>query len=441
MRHPGPGRLATGLLLASALPLVAAAAPAAGRLGFEDHVANLKSPNARTRQDSAIALGKSRRREAISPLAALVHDPEQKVRLEVVRALSALRDASAVPALLTTLGDADPKIREEALSATVELYADRERTTSVTRFLDTLSDEFDRGSVPAYVPVDPSVVQGLAGALRDPEAELREQAALAIGILNGRSAVKELTTALQDPDPDVRGAAATALGKVAGADEGQSLIPLVSDEASVVRSRALKAIGVLRVKQAGPVLRELFEANRRRDLGLKALDSLARVGDPAQLELFRELVQDPDTERRRLALEGLARVADASLMPALKKDFQRERNDELRMAYAFAIARLGDRAFLDTIVLGLPSRLHGARGRKYLIEMGAEILGELYPYLNDPDEDVRAELCDIVATVGDAQSIPVLQPLISDPSRKVSDRANRAVERLKRAGGAAGGAA
>lgn len=423
------------VLVATLLIAPAPNASAAGRLSFEDHVANLKSPNAKTRQESALALGKSRRREAIAPLAALVHDPEPKVRLEVVRALNALRDASAVPALVTSLGDGDPKIREEAIGSLVELFSERERTTPVTRFLDVFSDEYDRASVPPYVAIDKAVLQALAEALRDPEGDIREQAALAIGILNGRAVVQELVGALQDPDPDVRGAAATALGKVGTAEDGRGLIPLLADESSGARNRAMRAIGVLRVKEAGPGLRELFEANRRRELGVKALDSLSRIADPAQLELFRELVQDPDTERRRIAVEGLGRIADASLLPALKKDFQREKNDEMRLAYAFAITLLGDRAFLDTVVLGLPSRLHGSRCRRYLMEMGPSFLADLYPYLSDPDEDVRAELCDILASLGDAGSIPMLQPLISDPSRKVADRANRAVERLKRSAG------
>jgi len=428
------------VLVATLLIAPAPSASVAGRLSFEDHLANLKSPNAKTRQDSALALGKSRRREAIAPLAALVHDPEPKVRLEVVRALNALRDVSAVPALVTSLGDGDPKIREEAIGSLVELFAERERTTPVTRFLDVFSDEYDRASVPPYVAIDKAVLQALAEALRDPEGALRQQAALAIGILNGRAVVQELVAALQDPDPDVRGAAATALGKVGTAEDGRGLLPLLADESSGARNRALRAIGVLRVKEAGPGLRELFEANRRRELGAKALDSLSRIADPAQLELFRELVQDPDTERRRIAVEGLGRIADASLLPALKKDFQREKNDEMRLAYAFAITLLGDRAFLDTVVLGLPSRLHGSRCRRYLMEMGPSFLSDLYPYLSDPDEDVRAELCDILASLGDVGSIPMLQPLINDPSRKVADRANRAVERLKRSAGAAEGA-
>jgi HEAT repeat protein len=71
--------------------------------------------------------------------------------------------------------------------------------------------------------------------------------------------------------------------------------------------------------------------------------------------------------------------------------------------------------------------------------MGASVVPELYAYLNDPEEDVRAELCDIIAVMGDASAISVLQPLINDPSRKVGDRANRAVERLKRGGGPGAG--
>jgi HEAT repeat protein len=65
--------------------------------------------------------------------------------------------------------------------------------------------------------------------------------------------------------------------------------------------------------------------------------------------------------------------------------------------------------------------------------MGTSITGDLYPYLNDPEAKIRASLSDLLAQIGDPASIPHLQPLINDPSKDVADRANRAVERLKRA--------
>jgi HEAT repeat protein len=126
-------------------------------------------------------------------------------------------------------------------------------------------------------------------------------------------------------------------------------------------------------------------------------------------------------------------------MAAFKKDFQRERNDELKLAYAFSLTLLGDRAFLDTIVLGLPSRTLGRRARGYLLEIGRPILPDLYPYLGDPDATIRAELCDIMGALGEPEAIARLTPLLSDPSPNVADRANRAVERLRRGTGSASG--
>jgi len=306
----------------------------------------------------------------------------------------------------------------------------------VGRFLELFSDEFDRSSVAPHGSVDPSVIQALAAKLADEDKDIRQEAAYALGILNGTEALPALTNALRDPEASVRGAAATSIGKIGTAENGRALVPLLSDDSTNVRNRVLQAIGVLRVREAGPALRQLYEANRRKEGGPRILAALSRIGDPAQADLFQELVQDPDPERKRLAIEGLGRISDASRLPAFKKDYQREKNEELRLAYSFALVLLGDRAFLDTIVLSLPSRTLGTRSRSYLQEMGPAILPELYPYLNDPEAEIRATLCDIIASFGDPEAIPRLTPLINDPSQTVADKANRAVERLRRTGAA-----
>ena len=230
----------------------------------------------------------------------------------------------------------------------------------------------------------------------------------------------------------MRGAAATAIGKVGTAADGRALIPLLADEDAEVRNRVLQAIGVLQVREAGAPLRQMYEANRRRESAVRVLAALSRIADPAQADLFQEVVQDPDPERKRLAIEGLGRISDPSRLPAFKKDYQREKTDELRLAYSFALTLLGDRAFVDTIVLNLPSRTLGTRSRNYLLEMGSDVLPDLYPYLGDPDPEVRAALCDVIALIGDADAVARLTPLINDPSPKVADRANRAVEKLRR---------
>src|SRR5688572_10505134 len=269
-RACGAAVVILGLLLESA-------AFGAARPTFEDLVANLKSPSPRTRMEAAAALGKSRRREAVTPLAALVRDPEPRVRLEVVRALRTLRDLAGVPALVTSLGDGDREVREEAIGTLVEIYSERDRIGPVGRFLEIFSDEFDRTSIAPYTVVDPTVERGLAGALRDEDPAIREQAALALGILNARSTVPDLVNALKDPDPGGRGGSATAIGKVGTAEDGRALVPLLADQDTEVRNRVLQAVGVLRVREAGPALRQLYESNRRRETGTRVLAALARI--------------------------------------------------------------------------------------------------------------------------------------------------------------------
>ncbi len=426
-----------------ALPAVAIAllvtfsgAAAQAASSFDDLVANLKSPNVRTRLEAAAALGKTRRVEAVTPLAAAIRsEPEARVREEVVKALRDLRDLSAVPALVAAMSDVEPAVREEALGTLVEIYSDRERQGAVGRFLQVFSDEYEGPTGAPFTAVDPSVYRAMAQALRDENKGIREEAAFALGILDGKPVVGDLVQALQDSEPAVRGAAASSIGRIGSTRDGEQLIPLLSDESTSVRTRTLQAIGALRVQQAGPALRAQFEANRKKESAVRILDALSKVGDPAQADLFREVVRDPDPEKKRLAIEGLGRVSDASMVSAFKKDFQRERSDDLRLAYSFALARLGDRDFLDSIVLGLTSSVTGKRCRAYILELGPAILGDLYPYLNDQDAGIRAELCDIIGTMGDASSVTWLEPLVKDPSPKVADRANRAVEHLRRVSG------
>jgi HEAT repeat protein len=425
--------LAPALLLAF---VAAASAPA--EESFDDLVANLKSPTARTRESAAEALGKTRRREAVAPLSALVRDPEPRVRMAVVDALRRLRDTSGVPALVTSLQDGDPAIRDEAISAIVEVYGDRERGGAIDRFLETFSDEYDRTSIAPYTTVDPAVYRGLAGAMRDERKNVRADAAFAIGILGGSSVARDLVVALQDPDSSVRAAAATALGKVGTPEEGKSLIPLLADESTNVRNRAMEAVGVLRVRDAGPPLREMFEQNRRRELGTRVLAALSRIGDPAQGDVFRELLTSNDPEQRRLAVEGLGRIADPSMLPAFKTDYQREKNDDVRLAYNFSIVRLGDRAFVDGLALGLGAGGERAsRARDYILELGPALAPDLYPYLNDPDAEVRGGVAEVLADLGDTGAIARLTPLLNDPNSKVADRANRAIQRLQRGASAA----
>jgi HEAT repeat protein len=430
-RAPRGGRSSHPVLAALMVVLVPAIGVAGSRVTFDGLLADLKSPNAKTRQAAADALGKTHKREAVSGLSAVVRDPEPKVRFEVVRALRELRDRSAVSALVTATEDTEANVRAEAVGAIVHLYADFERPSGVQKLLGMSSDDVEHSTLSPGISVDSAAIRALTGSLRDEDKGIREQAALALGVLGARGSLGALAAALADPEPTVRAASAASIGKLGGTEQARALIPLLADDSAATRNQAVRALGALHLKESAPALREMFESNRKKDFGVKVLEALSRTADPAQADLYRELLTDADPSRKRCAIEGLARISDAGLLPAYKKDFQREKNEDLKLAYSFGIVMLGDRSFLDSLVLSLPLKAYGERCREYLLELGRPMLPDLYEYLKDPSDDVRAELCNLLGTLGDAETIARITPLVKDPSERVADSANRAIERLK----------
>jgi HEAT repeat protein len=405
---------------------------ALARTSCEDLRANLKNPNARVRETAAAALGKTRCQDSVAPLAALTRDADGRVRLAVVKALRELRDPLTVPALTTLLGDGAVAIRSEAIDALVEVYAERDRPAAVLRLLDAFSDAIDTYRIPSHVSVDPAVATALGRLLRDEAASVRKGAAVALGVLRGQSALAQLAAALQDPDAGVRAEAATAIEKIGSHMDGKALIPLLADESAAVRMRAFHAVGALAVREAGPALREAWDANRRKEWEPRILEPMARVRDPGLRDVFLALVQDSDPQRRRYGIEGLARISDGTLLPALKKDYQREGNEDLRLTYCFALTLLGDRVFVDSLVLALPHGPAGQRCHDYLVELGPSFLPELTPYLQDPSADVRAALVDVIADMEATEALPAIESLLNDANANVVDRATLAVARLKR---------
>jgi HEAT repeat protein len=74
---------------------------------------------------------------------------------------------------------------------------------------------------------DPRAVGPLIGKLKDPEAHVRWQAVEALGKINGPRAVAPLIAALKDADADVREGATDALGQILGKLGTSAVVPLI----------------------------------------------------------------------------------------------------------------------------------------------------------------------------------------------------------------------
>ena len=55
----------------------------------------------------------------------------------------------------------------------------------------------------------------------------------------------------------------------------------------------------------------------------------------------------------------------------------------------------------------------------------------MLPLLSNPDENIKRDTCRTLAVVGDASLVPKIEPLLSDPNKKVQEDARDAIAALK----------
>ncbi len=427
------GRSLIGVLVV-VMALMVGWAPSAGAQmadnPYQDQLANLQSPNVKTRVKAARELGRSQRREAIEPLTMAMRDPEFKVRRAVVESLRGFQDVEVVDGLLIGFADEEKDIRMVAVTAILELYVSpRERSRPVLNIFK--SDDGPKEAV-TVTPPDVKVIRGLETLLRDPEPPIRRQAAFGLGMLRSEESVNALVLALPDMNSDVRLAVVDALGRIGGDAGGKALIRGLADSSSRTRGKVIDALGQMKYKPAASDLLAIYEAEQGKSMGDRALSALAKMGAPEARGVFYQNMTNPKPERRAWAVEGLARYDEQGLIPSLTKDFLREPDPAVQLAYCFALTRLGRPEFIDRLALSLAKTDLWAKSQAYLIELGSPLLTELLPYLKDPVSSVRRNMVVVLMEIGDPAAIPYLEPLLSDTDSEVADRANRAIARLQR---------
>ncbi len=177
---------------------------------------------------------------AVRALIGALRSSDRRVRDAAYKALIEV-GPPAVPALIGTLNDDDPAIREYA-AATLGGIGDMRAVKPLTAMLDgsrrrryiaawalgelkaagatgllvkSLGDKNDavqRESARALMKIGPPAVPALITALDDPNPDVREYAARALGVIEDKRAEEPLVKALGDKNPGVAASAALALG-------------------------------------------------------------------------------------------------------------------------------------------------------------------------------------------------------------------------------------
>jgi hypothetical protein len=158
----------------------------------------------------------------------------------------------------------------------------------------------------------------ILAALRDPRAEVRRRALLAAPADVNGALRAALLSALADPVWGVREVAATAVGRLPDAtgDLHRALVRLtLEDPSPLVRFAAAVAVGsrVRPERDYGEAARHRFERQRIR--GAAALGHVTGEHTGEAVQVLAGLLADSHPKVRCTALEALARLEPAALVP------------------------------------------------------------------------------------------------------------------------------
>jgi HEAT repeat protein len=300
----------------------------------------LKDPAPELRAAAARALGWPGHREAVPALRerAEMAGETVAVREAAVHALGIIGEPSTRPLLVAATNDPEPGVRQAALWGVSlgPLGNPADRTSYLIRIAeDTAFDGLLRcDAIRALVHVkDDRVVDALARIL---EREPRMTIALPEGALN-ETQIMELRRVQAR---DVAAWAAGALGEL-GAKGAQPLLLKTAEEPSDFFLRQMSITSLIAL--GGPEARSVFMRRLDDRLGenrVLALMGLTKLVDRTVLPLMLVKLTDGDALVRAQAVVALATLGDATVRPALEALQRTESDSNVLGALEEALSRL-----------------------------------------------------------------------------------------------------
>ena len=389
-----------------------------------------------------------------------LRSPDRDTRLRAVRLLKDAARPDAARPLVPFIRDPDDEIQYEAIGAQLNAFlaekvASKRRVGGVFEVRSRVVAEAAFSSGPFALGVDlvpAGVMSTLLSAVPDDNAYIGLEALYAFGALAPNAVGSELRDLLGDAapefaafvgasEPSQRIAALRVIGRVYARRTGEPPVPdavgdavviALNDPDRLVREAATAAIGAMRYERAIQAVTELFQHFRSGVVADQLLDALARIGHGSARPVMITALDRGSAAMKRSAVEGLARMNDAAALAAAEEALNRDRNESVRLARAFASAWFG-KGGLDEIVNA------AARGRLreqafgYLCELAPGRVAMLGRHAQDPEAVIRRDIADALGISGDAAALPVVEPMARDSDSRVSQAAARAAARLRAA--------
>ncbi|HSE19365.1 MAG TPA: HEAT repeat domain-containing protein [Pyrinomonadaceae bacterium] len=239
-------------------------------------------------------------------LAARLAEGDESSRLNAAETISEDESYDATP-LLDALSDNSWRVRRAAIKG----VSQRAAPEAITALLHSVVENHQNPSLlnsalQVLASSDVDTLSPLVDLLKHSDADLRMQAALALGDQGDTRAVAALVSALDDEDTNVRYHAVEALGKLKAADAVDALAEIAESRDFFLSFAALDALTKIGDARVAPRIVPLLEDDL---LNKPAVSLLGQLGDDSAVAPLTALLNTPTAPADSIA-DALATLHD-----------------------------------------------------------------------------------------------------------------------------------
>lgn len=258
--------------------------------------------------------------ENAASIAALLDHPNARVRATAVGALTRLDSAPFAEQLTQLLADPDARVRANAIEGLASA-GDRELPKKMRPLVN---DPSTRARVNVMLTI--AGIQGISAAedwfpmvrkLAQGNRNERATATFALGRLPADQSMDLLSALLKDPELEIRCEAARALGRIGSARVIPALVEALAGPAEL-RHYTRHALARIAKRVDGNVSGELGRmalASERPEIRSELAAVLGRLNAPQNIETLIRLLKDPEWRVRWKVLKSFGRVSRAGPLP------------------------------------------------------------------------------------------------------------------------------
>ncbi|MDH7503903.1 MAG: HEAT repeat domain-containing protein [Verrucomicrobiota bacterium] len=369
------------------------------------------------------------RRERELDLAENLSSTDENTRVSAARELAAA-GTSSVPDLLRAMGDSSWRVRR-AVADGLAKAADKSIVPELVRVLREQHQDAavlnSALSVLAASNVD--VVGPLSELLSDRDAATRTYAALAMGLLNDKTAVPPLIHATADLDPNVRYHAIEALGQLRAKEASERLLEIAETRDFFLAYPAIDALKSIGDISIVPRLVPLLEDDT---LCTPVAETLGELGDARTVQplvalLNRRSARIAPVVHALLSIHDRYQVVygEGEYVASIVRENITENGidallselDQKRGVEIGSFVRILGWMESETATRRLASLLAQREARAEVVEAlvrhGKHVTHLLIDQLQSPDVEVQHAAAAALGRIGDPQAVPALIGLLN----------------------------